>query len=68
MCVILPWDRRAADEVRDSSSPVNRPDAAVLARYDHVVAKCAHFVERNRAVVREGAPDLRKDSVMVPAG
>ena len=53
---------RARDEV-DMWSPwkvVNRKDGAVLARYDHFVAKCAHFVERNRAVVREGAPDLRK--------
>ena len=39
---------------------VNHKDGAVLARYDHFVAKCAHFVERNRAVVREGAPDVRK--------
>ncbi len=35
--------------------PVNRKEAAVLARYDHFVAKCAHFVERKRAVVRIGA-------------
>jgi hypothetical protein len=51
---------RARDEV-DKSSPVNRPDGAVLARYDHLVPKCALFVERKRAVVREGAPDLRKE-------
>ena len=51
--------RRARHE-RDISSPINRPDGAVLARYDHFEAKCAHFVERKRAVVREGAPDLRK--------
>ena len=39
------------------SSPVNLKDGAVLARYDHVVPKCAHMVERNRGVVRDGAPE-----------
>jgi hypothetical protein len=35
---------------------VNPKDAALLARYDHVVSKCAHFVERNPDVVRCDAP------------
>src|SRR6478752_2700729 len=54
---------RARDEVDMWSSwkVVNRPDGAVFARYDHLVPKCAHLVEGKRAVVREGAPDLRKE-------
>jgi hypothetical protein len=51
------WGRRVR-EVRDMWSSwkvVNRKDAAALARYDHFEAKCAHFVERKRAVVRVGA-------------
>jgi hypothetical protein len=48
------YGRRVRD-VRDNSIMVNLPDAAVLARYDHVEAKCVHFIERNRAVVRQGA-------------
>ena len=55
-----PLGCKAADEV-DISGPVNLPDRAVLAHYDHPATKCALFVERNRAVVREGAPDLRKE-------
>jgi hypothetical protein len=53
---------RACEEgdIWSSCKVVHRPDGAVLARYDHFVLKCALFVERNRAVVREGAPDLRK--------
>ena len=59
---LMPWDRRV-HEVRDiwwhclrrNTKSINRKDAAVLARYDHSVVKCAHFVERNRAVVRVGA-------------
>jgi hypothetical protein len=40
---------------------VNLKDVALLARYDHVVAKCAHMVERNPVVVRcEAPPDRRK--------
>ena len=53
------WDaavRRARDEL-DNSSPVNLPDGAVLARYDHLELKCALMVERKRTVVREGAPE-----------
>jgi len=30
----------------------NLPDGAVLTRRDHVVAKCAHMVERNPGVIR----------------
>ncbi len=46
---------------RDSSSPVNLKDVALLARYDHVEAKCAKMVERNPVVVRCDAPrDRRK--------
>jgi len=37
---------------RDSSSPVNRKDEAVLRRHDHVEAKCALMVERNPGVIR----------------
>jgi hypothetical protein len=51
----------ARRDLRDSSNPVNPKDAAILARYDHVVSKCAHFVERNSGVVRFGARDLRKE-------
>jgi hypothetical protein len=47
-------------DLRDSSIPVNPKDAAVMARYEHVVSKIAHFVERNPGVVPYGAPDLRK--------
>ena len=36
---------------------VNLKNEAVLARYDHVEAKCAHMVERNRGVVRERASE-----------
>jgi hypothetical protein len=50
----MPDDRRV-HEVRDNSAAGDRKEAAVLARYDHFIAKCAHFVERNRGVVREGA-------------
>jgi len=35
-----------------SSKVVNAKDAAILARYDHVVGKCAKMVERNPVVVR----------------
>jgi hypothetical protein len=51
--------RRVRDEL-DNSSPVNLPDGAVLARYDHLELKCALMVERKRTVVRAGAPDRRK--------
>ena len=47
--------RRRVRDMRGSSGPVNLPDAAVLARHDHVVAKCAHMVERNPGVVRVAA-------------
>ena len=40
---------------------VNSKDVALLARYDHVVAKCAKMVKRNPVVVRcEAPPDRRK--------
>ena len=51
--------RRARDKL-DNSSSVNLPDGAVLARYDHLVLKCALMVERKRTVVRPGTPDRRK--------
>jgi len=40
---------------------VNLKNGAVLARYDHVVSKStgAHMVERNRGVVRQGAPETK---------
>src|SRR6187401_2197226 len=44
----------------DSSSSVNRPDGAVLARCDHLVNKGAHMVERKRTVGRNGTPERRK--------
>jgi hypothetical protein len=47
--------------LRNTSMPVNLKDVAVLARCDHVVLKCAHFVERNPGVVRVGARELRKE-------
>ena len=53
-CESMRYGRRVR-EVRDKTYPINRKEAAVLARYDHFVAKCAHFVERKRAVVRIGA-------------
>jgi hypothetical protein len=49
---------RAGGERRDMWSSwkvVNLPDAAVLARYDHVVAKRTHMVKRNSGVVRVAA-------------
>ena len=72
----MPWDRRVRD-VRDivdclrRNQNVNLTDAAVLAGYDHFVVKCAHFVERNRAVVRIGAAaetlrDKSANSVKIP--
>jgi hypothetical protein len=39
---------------------VDLKDVARGARYDHVVSKCTHFVERNRAVVPVGARERRK--------
>jgi hypothetical protein len=33
----------------------NLPDEAVLTRHDHVVAKCAHMVERNPGVIVSAA-------------
>jgi hypothetical protein len=39
-------------DLRGISIPVNPKDVALLARYDHVVAKCAKMVERNPVVVR----------------
>src|SRR5207249_10114983 len=54
-----PTSGRTCEYVRDErassipvSIPVNPIDVALLARYDHVVAKCAKMVERNPAVVR----------------
>jgi hypothetical protein len=48
-------------DVRGSSIPVNPKDVALLARYDHVEAKCAKMVERNPVVVRcEAPPERRK--------
>src|SRR6187401_1607262 len=44
----------------DRSSPVNRPDGAVLARCDHLVTKCAHMVECKRTMGRNGTPERRK--------
>jgi hypothetical protein len=43
-----------------SSVPVNPKDGALLARYDHVKAKCAKMVERNPVVVRCDAPLERR--------
>src|SRR5436190_12367566 len=40
---------------------VDLKDVAPGARYDHVVSKCAHFVERNPGVVRFGARDRCKE-------
>jgi hypothetical protein len=51
-------------DVRDMWSTwkvVNLKDVALLARYDHVKAKCAKVVERNPVVVRcDAPPDRRK--------
>jgi len=44
--------RKYARDLRGISKPVNPKDAALLARYDHVKAKCAKMVERNPVVVR----------------
>jgi len=38
-------------DLRGISKPVNPKDGALLARYDHVKAKCAKMVERNPVVV-----------------
>src|SRR5262249_39294774 len=49
---------RVGGERRDMWSSwkvVNLPDAAVLARYDHVVAERTHMVKRNSGVVRVAA-------------
>ena len=43
------WRCRARRRGREV---VNLPDDAILSRHDHVVAKCAHMVERNRGVIR----------------
>ena len=48
-------------DLRFSTIPVNPKDVALLARYDHVKAKCANMVERNPVVVRcETPPERRK--------
>ena len=47
-------------DLRFSSIPVNPKDVALLARYDHVEAKCAKMVERNPVVVRCEAPRERR--------
>ena len=47
-------------DLRGSSIPVNPKDVALLARYDHVEAKCAKMVERNPVVVRCEAPRERR--------
>ena len=47
-------------DVRDSSIPVNPKDVALLARDDHVEAKCAKMIERNPVVVRCEAPRERR--------
>ena len=47
-------------DLRLSSIPVNPKDVALLARYDHVEAKCAKMVERNPVVVRCEAPRERR--------
>jgi len=53
--------RKQTRDLRDSSIPVNSKDVALLARYDHVVSKCAKMVERNPVVVRcEAPPERRK--------
>ncbi len=59
--------RKQARDLRDNSRRchgiifVNSKDVALLARYDHVVSKCAKMVERNPVVVRcEAPPDRRK--------
>jgi hypothetical protein len=49
---IMPMARKGTDK-RGISTPVNRTDVTALARKDHSEAKCARFVELNRAVVRE---------------
>jgi hypothetical protein len=55
---------------RETTGPVNPVDAALLARYDHVVTKYARssMVERNPVVVDCGAPPERRkqrdDAVM----
>jgi hypothetical protein len=52
--------RKQAGDVRDSSSPVNPKNVALLTRYDHVKAKCAKMVEGNPGVVRGEAPSDRR--------
>jgi hypothetical protein len=44
--------RKQRRDVRGNSIPVKSKDGALLARYDQVVSKCAHFVEREPVVVR----------------
>jgi hypothetical protein len=44
----------------DRSIPVNPKDGVVVARYDHVKAKCAKMVERNPVVIRCGATKCRE--------
>src|SRR5215467_3833917 len=48
--------RKQRRDWRDNSSAVNPKDGALIARHDHVKAKCANMVERDPVVVRCGAP------------
>ena len=52
--------RKQARDRRDSSSPVNPKDTALVARDDHVIAICAKMVKRNPVVVRCEAPRERR--------
>jgi hypothetical protein len=53
------WTKGPRD-TRDSSVPVNPKDLPLIARDDHVKAKCANMVERNPVVVRCEAPWERR--------
>jgi hypothetical protein len=46
---------------RDISTAINRKDVTALARHGQFEAKCAHFVELKRGVVRELASPSRRE-------
>src|SRR5215471_664105 len=48
--------RKQGRDLGGSSIAVNPKDRALIARDDHVKAKCANMVERDPVVVRCGAP------------
>jgi len=53
---------KGPSDLRFSAIAVNPKDVALLARYDHVKAKCADMVERNPVVVRcQTPPESREE-------